>query len=541
MSTTLELLSVQYALALLVGQSLDLRTMLHQFLPPALKLLNCRSGYLWLRRCEPFDTIPGIEPCYSYPKLKIPLVDKSANLAAVIQAIADNAWVLAQPLDIVETDGSYCHLLPIGQTGVLMLRRDPPLSTAHLEALTPVLMRLETACLACVQHANLEAARQEAERANQAKNEFLAMISHEIRTPMNSVMGLTDLLGYSELAPAQREYVELIRTSSGALLDIINEILDFSRIESGATHVNSAPFNVYALLETALAPLAVAARDKGIAFQWCIGADVPETVEGDAGRLRQVLINLVGNALKFTNRNGDIAINISALPHAPVGYARLRFSVRDTGIGIAAEQLKLIFQPFQQADSRISRRYGGTGLGLTISAQLVAMMGGELQVESQLAQGSTFYFTLLLPTQVTQMPATPATDALGMVQRPLTILLAEDNEINGMFTRLLLNKVGHQVTVVENGREALESWQHQRPDVILMDMQMPVMDGVEATRLIRTNEQITGTHTPIIALTANVLASDRTRCLQAGMDDFLSKPVELPVLLAALERATARP
>ncbi len=541
MSTTLELVSVQYALALLVGQSLDLRTMLHQFLPPALKLLNCRSGYLWLRRCEPFDAIAGIEPCYSYPKLKIPLVDKSANLAAVIQAIADNAWVLAQPLDIVETDGSYCHLLPIGQAGLLMLRRDPPLSTAHLQALTPVLMRLETACLACVQHANLEAARQEAERANQAKNEFLAMISHEIRTPMNSVMGLTDLLGYSELAPAQREYVELIRTSSGALLDIINEILDFSRIESGATHVNSAPFNVYALLETALAPLAVAARDKDIAFHWCIGADVPETVEGDAGRLRQVLINLVGNALKFTNRNGDIAINISALPYAPVGYARVRFSVRDTGIGIAAEQLKLIFQPFQQADSRISRRYGGTGLGLTISAQLVAMMGGELQVESQLAQGSTFYFTLLLPTQVTPTPATPAADALGMVQRPLTILLAEDNEINGMFTRLLLNKVGHQVTVVENGREALESWQHQRPDVILMDMQMPVMDGVEATLLIRTNEQITGTYTPIIALTANVLESDRTRCLQAGMDDFISKPVELPVLLAALERATARP
>ncbi|UOG92441.1 MAG: ATP-binding protein [Candidatus Thiothrix sulfatifontis] len=540
MSTTLELVSVQYALALLVGQSLDLRTMLHQFLPPALKLLNCRSGYLWLRRCEPFDTIAGIEPCYSYPKLKIPLVDKSATLAAVIQPIADNAWLLTQPLDSVETDGSYCHLLPIGQSGLLVLRRDPPLSVAQLQALTPVLMRLETACLACVQHANLEAARQEAERANQAKNEFLAMISHEIRTPMNSVMGLTDLLGYSELAPAQREYVELIRASSGALLDIINEILDFSRIESGATRLNNAPFNVRALLETALVPLAMAARHKAIAFDWRIAADVPETLQGDAGRLRQVLINLVGNALKFTNSDGNIAIAISAEPNPPAGYARVRFSVRDTGIGIAAEQLELIFQPFQQADSRISRRYGGTGLGLTISAQLVAMMGGQLQVESQLAQGSTFHFTLLLPTEVTQTPAAPVTNALGMVQRPLTILLAEDNEINGMFTRLLLNKVGHQVTVVVNGREALESWQQQRPDVILMDMQMPVMDGVEATLLIRAHEQMTGTHTPIIALTANVLASDRERCLQAGMDDFLSKPFELPVLLAVLERATAR-
>ncbi|WGZ94334.1 MAG: ATP-binding protein [Candidatus Thiothrix putei] len=540
MSTTLELVSVQYALALLVGQSLDLRTMLHQFLPPALKLLNCRSGYLWLRRCESFDTIAGIEPCYSYPKLKIPLVDKSATLAAAIQALADNAWLLAEPLDIVETDGSYCHVLPIGQSGLLVLRRDPPLLAAQLQALTPVLMRLETACLACVQHANLEAARQEAERANQAKNAFLAMISHEIRTPMNSVMGLTDLLGYSELTPAQREYVKLIRESSGALLGIINEILDFSRIESGATRLNNAPFRVQALLETALAPLAVAARDKAIAFHWRIAADVPETLQGDAGRLRQVLINLVGNALKFTNSGGEIAIEITAEPHAPTGSTRVRFSVRDTGIGIASEQLETIFQPFQQVDSRISRRYGGTGLGLTIAAQLVAMMGGKLQVESQLAQGSTFHFTLLLPTDVTPAPATPVGDVLSMAQRPLTILLAEDNEINGMFTRLLLNKIGHQVTVVVNGREALESWQQQRPDVILMDMQMPVMDGMEATLLIRAQEQITGTHTPIIALTANVLASDRERCLQAGMDDFLSKPFELPALLDVLARATAR-
>lgn len=540
MSTTLELVSVQYALALLVGQSLDLRTMLHQFLPPALKLLNCRSGYLWLRRCEPYDTLTGIEPCYSYPKLKIPLADKSATLAAVIQPIADNAWVLTRPLDSVDTDGSYCHLLPIGQSGLLALRRDPPLSAAQLQALTPVLMRLETACLACVQHANLEAARQEAERANQAKNEFLAMISHEIRTPMNSVIGLTDLLGYSELAPAQREYVELIRTSSGALLDIINDILDFSRIASGANRLNNAPFNVRALLKTALAPLALAARDKAIAFHWHIAADVPETLQGDAGRLRQVLINLVGNALKFTDSCGDIAIHVSAAPHAPVGYARVRFSVCDTGIGIAAEQLERIFQPFQQADSGISRRYGGTGLGLTIAAQLVALMGGQLQVDSQLAQGSAFHFTLLLQTDVEPLQVIPAANAINRGQRPLTILLAEDDAVNAMFTRLLLNNAGHQVMVVENGREALESWQYQRPDVILMDMQMPVMDGVEAALLIRAHEQITGTHTPIIALTANVLASDRERCLQAGMDDFLSKPFELPVLWAVLERATTR-
>lgn len=540
MSTTLELISVQYALALLVGQSLELRTMLHQFLPPALKLLNCRSGYLWLRRCEPFAKIPGIEPCYSYPKLKIPLANKSATLAAAIQPIADNAWLLAQPQDIVETDGSYCHLLPIGQTGVLMLRRDPPLSAAQLQALTPVLMRLETACLACAQHANLEAARQEAERANQAKNEFLAMISHEIRTPMSSIIGLTNLMAYRELAPSQREYLDLIRESSSALLDIINEILDFSRIESGATRLSIAPFNLRALLETALVPMAVAARDKAIGFHWHIAADVPEMLRGDAGRLRQVLINLVGNALKFTGSDGEVSVEINAQPQAPVGYAGVKFAVCDSGIGIAADQLEHIFQPFQQADSRISRRYGGTGLGLTISAQLVAMMGGQLQVESQLEQGSTFHFTLLLQQDVTLVQSTPVAKSLDIVQRrPLTILLAEDNEINGMFTRLLLNKAGHQVTVVVNGLEALESWQHQRPDVILMDMQMPVMDGVEATYLIRAHEQITGTHTPIIALTANVLASDRERCLVAGMDDFLNKPFDLQVLLAVLERATA--
>lgn len=513
--------------------------MLRQFIPPALKLLNCSSGYLWLRCCEPFDKISGIEPCYSYPKLKIPLADKSAALAAAIQPIADNAWLLVQPLDIVDTDGSYCHLMPIGRSGMLLLRRDSPLAAAQLQALTPILLRLETACLACVQHANLEAARQEAERANQAKNEFLAMISHEIRTPMNSVMGLTALLGYSELAPAQREYLDLIRESSSALLDIINEILDFSRIESGTTRLSIAPFNLRVLLGTTLASIKMIARDKAIAFHWHIAADVPEILQGDDGRLRQVLINLVGNALKFTHSGGEVSIEVSAQSRTPVGYARVKFAVRDTGIGIATEQLERIFQPFQQADSRISRRYGGTGLGLAISAQLVALMGGQLQVESQLAQGSTFHFTLLLPRDLTLTPPVPEVKSVTMVARSLTILLAEDNEINGMFTRLLLNRAGHQVTVVVNGREALESWQHQRPDVILMDMQMPEMDGVEATYLIRANEHTTGTYTPIIALTANVLASDRERCLQAGMDDFLSKPFELPVLLAVLERATA--
>jgi signal transduction histidine kinase/CheY-like chemotaxis protein len=382
------------------------------------------------------------------------------------------------------------------------------------------------------QRAEMERLLREAEQASRLKTEFLANVGHEIRTPMNAVLGMISLALETELTPEQREYLEVSKSSAESLLTVIHDVLETSRAMADQIQIEPIQFSLHECVENAVTIMTGPARQKGLDLDYSVHPKVPEHLVGDPARLRQILLNLVGNAIKFTERGrGEIRVDREPSRETAVW---LHISVSDTGIGIAPEQHHVIFESFRQSDGSMTRRYGGLGLGLAICARLTQLMGGQIWVESEPGKGSTFHVTAQFGPGATRISSEPAAEP----SVSLRVLVVEDNPMSRKLTAHLLERHGHQVALAGNGREAIERFALETFDLIVMDIEMPEVDGLAATRAIRTAENETGRRIPILMLTAGAMAGDGERSIEAGADGHVSKPVRAAELLDAIRAVT---
>ncbi len=466
-----------------------------------------------------------------------------ADLDAVIEAVNAGKiyFYLSKPWNPVQLQGVIG--MAAEQSRLMREKRSllERLKTANAELEARVAAR--TAELA-ERNAQLEDATLAARAASQAKSVFLASMSHEIRTPMNGVLGMARLLAGTPLSTEQQEYVSILKGSAETLLSIIDEILDFSKIEAGRLELESLDFDLRPLLDSLLGMLAVRAREKGLGLDHVVDSDVPRYLRGDPGRLRQILTNLTGNSVKFTSQ-GEVSLAVRLLSEDETGPL-LRFSVKDTGIGISESQRSALFTPFTQASVSTTRRFGGTGLGLSICKRLVERMGGEIGVESEEGRGSTFWFTARFGKgaegasefRAPESPQTvPPFDPGKPLGRSARILLVEDNRVNQIVAVKTLERLGCRIEVAASGIEALRALRCERFDLVFMDVEMPEMDGLEATRLIRAGA-VGGEvrEMPVVAMTAHAIKGDRERFMKAGMTDYVTKPIDPGALAAVLER-----